>query len=173
MNFIVPLLTAVIALLFAHHSVIAQSSGALLEKAIELIDKKDYETAEQMLQKVMDQEPRNALGHYYMAETIIRQRRVYDTKLHSAFLSARAYYHYRKAVEFDPNSRQGLDALAKSIRIEKGSSGRETICYFEQMLSVDDCQKNVAPADPILHAVRRLNCIPKYLGNPDCFKALR
>lgn len=170
MRFVMPFLVVFITLLFTHNSVNAQSSGALIEKAIELIDKNDFPTAEQILDMVIKKEPRNALGHYYMAEVIFSQKKEYETRLNSSWRSARANYYYRKAAKFDPNSKQGLDALAKAIRIEKGPWGREAVCYFEAMEWLDDCQKTAADdRDEVKYLV---GCAIEFLPKKEaCFKA--
>ena len=95
----------------------AQSSGALIEKAIELIDSRDYRTAESLLRRVISQDPNDALGNYYLAEALAYQGNKKE-----------ALKYYKAAAELSPNSRQGIDALAKAERIEDEPERNYSTC---------------------------------------------
>jgi tetratricopeptide (TPR) repeat protein len=88
---------------------LAQAAQALFEKAFELMKKGDHETAETFLRMGLEKEPENALGHYYLAEVMVRLNKPRKD----------AIVQYRAAARLSPESKEGLDALAKSIRLEK------------------------------------------------------
>lgn len=85
----------------------AQSAQALFEKGFSLF-KSDPRTAEQLIRTGLGKEPGNYLGHYYLAEILIMRNNV----------SAEALEHYQRAAQLSPESTEGLDALAKSMRLK-------------------------------------------------------
>lgn len=96
-------------------SAMAQSSGALFEKAFELYTSGDYKTAEALLRRGLQMDADNALGHYYLAELILKRR---GSK-------ADAKNHYDRANKISPESKEGLDSLVKSMRLENQIQAEE------------------------------------------------
>jgi tetratricopeptide (TPR) repeat protein len=100
---------AIIAAVSVASAARAQSAHALLEKAMELIEQNDLATAEQFIRMGLEKDRNHALGHFYLAEVLIKQNKS----------QAEALSHYRDASRLSPNSKEGLDALVKAVKLEQ------------------------------------------------------
>ena len=108
-RYVCVLLTLLTGILLETSTAKAQSAQALFEKAFELIGKHDYATAEQLLRMGLEKDSTNALGHYYLAEVLSKKSSSRDEALK----------HYRAAASLSPESKEGLDALVKILRLEQ------------------------------------------------------
>ncbi len=106
MRFSLCLLSVIVTLWSAANSANAQNTGALLEKIIELIDDRDYRTAESLSRRVISQDPDNALGNYYLAEALAKQGNL-----------AEALKYYKATARLSPNSKPGIDALGRVDKV--------------------------------------------------------
>lgn len=116
---IVALLVAFLIALFAAPSPVnSQNSSMMVQEAIELIEKDDFKIAEGLMRKLLEREPDNALGHFYLAEAIMKQKKENDSDKTNLTRIVNAHRHYSKAAELDSQSKKGVEALAHTLRLE-------------------------------------------------------
>lgn len=104
----------------------------LFQKGKELIDKKDFETAEQIFEEGLKKDPNNALAHFYYAETGAMTGKSVSIVID----------RYKKVIEISPDTELAADAFVSIKRLERSEANKElqrTVDYRFSRRLVGNC----------------------------------